>query len=355
MAPVTALAEAPVPQAPHRLHAVEVSLRERLLDRRERLLAVQDRDREARCSGDGAHRLLAEVDAALARMEAGTFGVCEVCGDSVEAERLTADPLLRFCLDHLSRRERRALQHDLDTAARIQAALQPAADLAVAGWETRYEHRPAGPVGGDFCILLPPETPGAPLCFAFGDAAGKGVSGSLLVSHLHAVLRGLLAAGLPLAETVTRANRLFAEHTPANSYATAVIGCLGADGTAHLVNAGHPPVLLRGADGSVRSLPASGLPLGLFPDGDFRAETVPMAADDALVLFTDGISEAVGEEGEEYGVDRLAALLSRLDATGSGRRLAAACLADVAAFRAAGAATTAVDDVALLVVRRTGG
>jgi serine phosphatase RsbU (regulator of sigma subunit) len=80
-----------------------------------------------------------------------------------------------------------------------------------------------------------------------------------------------------------------------------------------------------------------------------------MAADDALVLFTDGISEAVGEEGEEYGVDRLAALLSRLDATGSGRRLAAACLADVAAFRAAGAATTAVDDVALLVVRRTGG
>ena len=67
-------------------------------------------------------RLLQEVDAALERVNAGTYGLCEVCHDPVEPERLLADPLLRFCLDHLSEREQRDLERDLQTAGRVQRA-----------------------------------------------------------------------------------------------------------------------------------------------------------------------------------------------------------------------------------------
>ena len=73
-------------------------------------------------------RLLHEVDAALRRMDVGTFGICETCGDPVETERLLADPLTRFCLDHLTPVEQRALEEDLELASRIQRELLPKRD-----------------------------------------------------------------------------------------------------------------------------------------------------------------------------------------------------------------------------------
>src|SRR5512141_2342768 len=69
--------------------------------------------------------LLDEVDAALSRMDLGLYGLCEVCHEPIEHERLVADPLVRLCLDHLSAPQQRALEQDLDLAARIQAALLP--------------------------------------------------------------------------------------------------------------------------------------------------------------------------------------------------------------------------------------
>src|SRR5512146_600731 len=69
--------------------------------------------------------LLEQVDNALDRMEQGTYGLCETCHDPVEAERLMADPLMRYCLDHLDARQRQALQKDLDLATQIQTRLLP--------------------------------------------------------------------------------------------------------------------------------------------------------------------------------------------------------------------------------------
>ena len=106
--------------------AIEPLLREQLIDRRHKLEdAASAFHRPAELT-----RLLQEVDAALDRMDIGTYGLCEVCHDPVETERLIADPLTRFCLGDLTPREQRALEEDLELAAQIQTGLLPAADAA---------------------------------------------------------------------------------------------------------------------------------------------------------------------------------------------------------------------------------
>ena len=94
-------------------------LRSNLVDRRLRLAEAVALQPEA----PDYQALLSEVDAALARMEAGTFGICETCHDPIETDRLTADPLLRRCIDHLNASERRVLDQDLELASRIQLGL----------------------------------------------------------------------------------------------------------------------------------------------------------------------------------------------------------------------------------------
>ena len=104
-------------------------MREQLVERRQRVAAA--------LSTAGADpqltALLREVDAALERFESGTYGICEVCHDTVEAERLIANPLERFCLDHLNANERQALEDDLNLASEIQRGLLPRHNLRVDG------------------------------------------------------------------------------------------------------------------------------------------------------------------------------------------------------------------------------
>ena len=78
-------------------------------------------------------QLLSHVDEALSRLQKGTFGICEECKESIEADRLLCDPLLRFCIDHLSQAEQRALEADLTLAARIQRTLLPRTDWTIEG------------------------------------------------------------------------------------------------------------------------------------------------------------------------------------------------------------------------------
>lgn len=93
--------------------------------------------------------LLQEVDAALSRLDTGSFGLCEVCHDPIEAERLAADPLVRFCLDHLTEPQQRALEQNLDLASHIQSALLPQNGLVYGGWSSAYHFQAAGLVSGD--------------------------------------------------------------------------------------------------------------------------------------------------------------------------------------------------------------
>ena len=89
--------------------------------------------------------LLREVDSALDRMAKGIYGLCLECHESVEEDRLLANPLVRCSHDHLTQSERAALQRDLDLASQVQRNLLPQNGLRVGGWETSYHFAPSAP------------------------------------------------------------------------------------------------------------------------------------------------------------------------------------------------------------------
>src|SRR6202790_1692318 len=233
-------------------------------------------------------QLLTAVDTALSRIDQGTFGLCEKCSDAIEPERLLADPLVRFCLDHLTSAEQRALESDLSLAACIQRALLPKPGLAPAGWEVRYHYQPAGMVSGDYCDLF--ETDGG-LLFMLGDVSGKGIAASILMSHLHATFRSLAEAGLPLDRMVEDANRIFCGSTLAGQFATLVVGRAARDGSVEFVNAGHLPVLHIHCGGATPK-DSTGVPLGMFGNTRFPVHRLTLASGDTLFLYTDGLTEA---------------------------------------------------------------
>jgi sigma-B regulation protein RsbU (phosphoserine phosphatase) len=316
-------------------------LREQLLDRRERL----EREIGRIGSQPDLARLLQEVDDALGRIAAGTYGLCETCHDSIEADRLLADPLVRVCLDHLTAAEQRALERDLQLAANIQRALLPAADVAVNGWQLAYHYRAASIVSGDYCDHIATGT--GDCYFIVGDVSGKGVAASMLMAHLQSMFRALVPAALPLDALMERASRVFCESTLPTHYATLVCGHASADGTVEIANAGHPPPLLIRCSG-IESFHATGLPLGMFCSERFGVSRLRLAAGDSLLLYTDGVLEARDAAGLDYGIDRLRAITERARHL-SPRAMVDACVQDLAAFVAG---ERYADDVTVMAVRR---
>jgi sigma-B regulation protein RsbU (phosphoserine phosphatase) len=329
------------PEAGGRMATVEQTyLRTELEQRRERLHeALHSPAADASLS-----QLLAAVDTALSRINQGTFGLCETCHETIDAERLLADPLVRFCLDHLTSAEQRALESDLSLAARIQRALLPKAGLAPAGWDVRFHYQPAGMVSGDYCDLF--ETDGG-LLFMLGDVSGKGVAASMLMSHLHATFRSLAEAGLPLDRMVEDANRIFCESTLAGQFATLVVGRAAHDGSVEFVSAGHLPVLHIHGDGASPK-DSTGVPLGMFCNARFPVHQLKLAQRDTLFLYTDGLTEARNRAGAEYGLNRIRALAARHIETRPAE-LISECLKDMLIF-VEGLKQT--DDLTLLALRR---
>jgi phosphoserine phosphatase RsbU/P len=313
-------------------------LHSQLEERKRRLESVLARTPgEANLEG-----LLREVDAALDRFAAGTYGLCESCHDTIEADRLLADPLLRYCLDHLTELERDALQRDLDLASELQRGLLPPANLTVGGWETSYHYAPHGPVSGDYCDLYPRN---GQLFFMLGDVSGKGVAASMCMTQLHALFRSLIGMGLPLAEIVVHINRFLCDSGLAGRYATLVCGSAQLGGEVELFNAGHLPVIAVERSG-LRLLESTGFPLGMFREATVTPARLRLSGGDLLFLYTDGISEAAGENGE-YGIDRLMNLVGR-QASFCAATVISACLEDLRRF--VGAAP-GLDDMTLLAIR----
>ena len=272
-------------------------LRDQLLDRRTRLVRARER------SGlePDFTRLLDEVDDALARFDAGTYGLCETCGDPIEADRLMADPLQRFCLGDLTQKELSSIEYDLMLASEIQKGLLPKMDSLSDAWSVDFVYQPAGIVSGDYVDFI--ERDGE-LYFILGDVSGKGMAASILMSNLHAMFRALVPLGLPLNELMERANHLFCESTLANHYATLICGKLNSRGEVEFVNAGHlAPIIVNHED--CVALESAGLPLGMFCDSSFIASGAKIKPGETLLLFSDGVTEAMDHAGAEFGAERL--------------------------------------------------
>jgi sigma-B regulation protein RsbU (phosphoserine phosphatase) len=318
-------------------------LREQLLTRRQKLESALATVKE----DESLAQLLNEVDSALGRMEAGTYGICEECHDPVEKDRLLADPLMRYCIDHLTQSQRRALEEDLQLAAQLQRELLPKQHLSFGGWQVSYHYQPLGMVSGDYCDVVIHEDGSKGVFFALGDASGKGVAASMLMAQLHAILRTLIATGLPVQALVERAGRVFCESTMPTFFATLICGRAGVSGEIEICNAGHCPALLVQA-GKVSRLEATGVPLGLFCDGTYPPHRVQLAPGDTLFLYTDGLSEARSSDNEEYGEGRLAEVMAQRHGLAA-HDLIPACLEDLREFRRG---APLADDLTLMTIRR---
>lgn len=321
----------------------ETIVRGQLMDRQQKLETALVKFSES----GRLRQLLKEVDAALDRLSAGSYGLCEVCHDPVEAERLSADPLARFCLDHLSPLEQRMLERDLEMAAKIQAELLPQPDSIFGSWRVARHYEAAGPVSGDYCDLAP-DGDGS-LFFMLGDVSGKGVAAAMLMTQLHAMFRSLKSVGLPLTQIVERASRLLCESSLPTQYATLVCGKADAAGAVEICSAGHLPVLwLNGGD--VRTIDSTGLPVGVFSEQEFSSRTVRLQPGDALLLYTDGLSEARDVHGAEYGIERLTKLAPAMSES-TPRAMINACLEDLMKF---GGEAGKSDDLTIMAIRWSG-
>jgi phosphoserine phosphatase RsbU/P len=244
--------------------------------------------------------------------------------------------------------ERRRLAEELALARRIQVALLPAGLPAVPGWELYGGNVPSRGVSGDYYQVVE-RAGGAEYVLLVADISGKGMAASLLTASLEALVASLIEEGLPPDELCTRLSRLLHRRTPPERYATAFIAVLApASGRLLWANAGHNPPLLLRAEGAAERLGSTGVPLGLLPAASYRCGESLLAPGDLLVLYTDGIVEAIDPQAEEYGTERLQAACQRHRALGCDA-LAEALEEDLDAFVCG---TPFADDRTIVLLRR---
>jgi len=320
---------------------IEPVLRGQLIERREKLHAAAHSFHEA----TDLRRLLDEVDLALKRMDDGTYGLCDLCHEPVETDRLIANPLTRLCIGHLSEPEQRELEDDLELASQIQKELLPRRDYKVDGWDIAYYYRPAGLVSGDYCDLI--SAPDESLYFMLGDVSGKGVAASMLMAHLQALFHTLTSIDLPLDRLLERASRVFCESTLPTHYASLICGRAKTNGELEICNAGHLPALLvQGSD--VARIESSGLPLGIFCSERFTVEKLEIQKSETIFLYTDGLSETRDSFGNEYGIERLSHLLGKNSGL-SPASMIEASIRDLSLF---GNGHAPADDLTIMAIQR---
>ncbi len=290
-------------------------------------------------------QLMYEVDAALERLNKGTYGLCKTCNETIEMERLATDPLVRYCLDHMTPSQKSALEEDLQLAAQIQKALLPPQRFSSSDWDFSYFYEGAHPVSGDYCDLI--RTESDQLYFIVGDVKGKGIAASMLTAHLHATFRALVSLGLPLNQLMSRASRAFCESSLPAYFATLICGKTSASGEVEICNAGHPPPFLV-QQGEILQIGSHGLPIGMFCDEQFTSSTARLSPGDIILLYTDGLTESKNASGDEYGNDRLAEFIQ-----GNYQQpptdLLFKCIENMKKFRAG---TPTTDDLTVMVIQR---
>lgn len=188
---------------------------------------------------------------------------------------------------------RERLEQEVATARRIQERLLPRGAPELDGWAVVGSSVPSTQVGGDYYDFLP--LADGRLGIAIGDVTGKGVPAALLMSNLQASLQGQVIHSSPVAEVMARVNDLLAASTDAHMFATFYYGELDLRAaTLRGCSAGHEPPIVRRADGTVEMLDAGGLILGMLPDQTYEEVEIALSPGDAVILYTDGITEAMG-------------------------------------------------------------
>jgi len=204
----------------------------------------------------------------------------------------------------------RISEHEKQDAQQLQTRIVPRRHLVAGGIELFGESVPAGIVGGDYFGLWQPNPESLHLCLA--DVSGKGTPGALIAAMLYASVSTLSASGSGAAKIVSEVEAILRDQLGEGHYITLFYGVLDlASRVLEYVNAGHCPPILRRGNGPVELLAPTRAVLGLLDQQASGSERIQLCAGDGLVLYTDGITEASDESGEEFGSERLIRLLER--------------------------------------------
>jgi serine phosphatase RsbU (regulator of sigma subunit) len=203
-------------------------------------------------------------------------------------------------------RERQRLEQEIGIARDIQQALLPKnfrdfPHLAVMG-----ANFPCLSVGGDYFDVFPLED--RRTAFLLADVSGKGLGAALLTTMLQGALSGM-TLGTDPARVFNHINRFLCDHAEVGRYATMFFGILDDTGRLEYINAGHPsPILLRSGTAE-EAFKEGSFPVGLVPEAEFSTMTLQLEPNDTLVLYSDGVTEAMDPDEQQYGTGRLCAVL----------------------------------------------
>ncbi|HEX9119590.1 MAG TPA: PP2C family protein-serine/threonine phosphatase [Terriglobales bacterium] len=217
--------------------------------------------------------------------------------------------------------DRVTMKRDLEIAREIQHWLVPATPPQIAGLEVAFWSRPANTVAGDYYDVVPMEFDGEGpnVLLVVADVAGKSLPAALLMATFQASLRTLATTSRSLPDLVRGVNRYSCAHSlDGRRFTTAFLARLNpATGEMIYTNAGHNAPLLWRASGTLERLDVGGIPLGIQSEYAYECGSSSLRQGDMLVIFTDGVVEAVNERGEEYEESRLIPLVERCSAKGA--------------------------------------
>jgi sigma-B regulation protein RsbU (phosphoserine phosphatase) len=257
-----------------------------------------------------------------------------------------------FVLLMLEVADRVVMKRDLEIARDIQRWLLPAKPPQVRGLDIAFAARPANTVAGDFYdVFARPAMNSAEPHFllAVADVAGKSIPAALLMATFQASLKTLSETSCSLADLVTGMNHYACTNSQSGlRFTTAFLAEFDpVSRTLTYINAGHNAPILRRSTGAIERLSDGGLPLGMWPDKSYEAGNVTLQPGDWLVVFTDGVVEAVNASDEEYGEQRLLNVL-QAGVTATPDQLLRRVMSDLDAFVGP---TPQHDDVTCMLVK----
>jgi sigma-B regulation protein RsbU (phosphoserine phosphatase) len=244
---------------------------------------------------------------------------------------------------------RRNLERELAIAREIQSSFLPTQDPEIAGYEVAGLNLPYAEVGGDYYDFIRVQE--NQYGVAISDVSGKGVPAALLMAAYRASLLAEIRNHFTLRAIFSKVNTLLHESTDRGKFVTAFYGVLDArNHVLTFVNAGHnPPLLWRAASGRLETLAEAGLPLGVLPDARYDEQPVELRPGDVFFLYTDGVSEAVNPDQEQFGAERIEQVLTERHAA-TARQIVDAIRQRVIHF--AGGPDRLADDLTVVCLKR---
>lgn len=297
-------------------------IREGLLEKRKNLEHWQETTPEAKkhmelglADESTLQPHLEVIDSSLEKIEEGLFGICEICHDAVDNELLQMDYTVTVCLGHYTESELRQLESELELSQIVQRALLPQQVPSISGYDIAAFTRPAQIVTGDYFDFLQFEdgTHG----FVVADVSGHGVSAGMLMTSLQTVFHTLTPETDSPVNVLQRINRLYIHNISFTTFVTIFFAKLEPQ-TRMLsyANAGHnPPLVYRHSTKETAWLKPTGAAIGLMEDYRVHEESVQLEEGDILLLYTDGVIEALNPQGnEQFGYDRMAEVIQQNEA-----------------------------------------